>query len=69
MNIGYKRKDRTMSIPKKINAVKVEKKDIPNNAYEMGCRILDSSVRRLFEKAEVREEYEKWLSELENSVE
>ncbi len=39
---------------------KINTAEIPDEVYQTGCRILASSIRLLFEKPGVREDYEKW---------
>ena len=39
---------------------KISPADIPDDVYEIGCRVLKSSIDLLFEKPGIREDYEKW---------
>ena len=43
------------------NDVKIDVSKIPEADFELGCTILDSSVRRFFEQPGVQEEYKEWL--------
>ena len=39
---------------------KISPADLPDEVYEIGCRVLKSSIDLLFEKPGIREDYEKW---------
>lgn len=54
-----------MSEVKTNECVRINPDEIPDEVYEVACRILKTSVRRFFEKPGVREDYEKWLVEYE----
>ncbi len=49
--------------------IKINVNEIPDAVYDVACRILDTSVRRYFEKPGVKEAYEKWLVEYEKELE
>lgn len=40
--------------------LKIEKSEIPESTYDIGCRVLDECLRRLFDNPKVREDYQNW---------
>ena len=53
--------DENEKTEKSANDVKIDVSKIPEADFELGCTILDSSIRRFFEQPGVQEEYKEWL--------
>lgn len=47
-----------VNIPK---SVRINPADIPDDVYDMGCRIISKGIRAFYKNAENRRRYEEWM--------
>ena len=45
----------------KANEVKINVDEMPDSVFDIGCSVLNSSIRRMFQDPDIRAEYEEWL--------